>query len=199
MQSKDGDKGNALENFRPITLFKTEINIGANMLAKMLALVADRLGREPKTCAIPNRTIQNNLHSMRYIIGSSGTKVDFGLLWLIWINRKHSIVLALTTWKSNWKQAVWNTILETGSLKRTGTHKVNGKLSDPFDIARSLLRICTRSNVSEGVTVKGHPFRSGTMEESVSILVQRKRHCLVHLRYADNRYHLKGIWDICRG
>lgn len=45
--------------------------------AKRLARVADGLGQEAKTCAILDRTIQDNVHLLRYTLGEGEAEAHF--------------------------------------------------------------------------------------------------------------------------
>lgn len=71
----DVDKGDVLENFRPITLLSTKFKILAKILAKVLALVVGSLVGEAYNMHNPEHS---NLHHMRYIIDRIGTKSAFG-------------------------------------------------------------------------------------------------------------------------
>lgn len=64
MVRKDPCSRNKITNFRPITLLNVEFKI----LAKRLALVADRLDGEAQTCVFPGRTVQDKLLLIRYTI-----------------------------------------------------------------------------------------------------------------------------------
>ncbi|GAB1601854.1 hypothetical protein Ahia01_000463900, partial [Argonauta hians] len=72
---KDKNKEDTVQNFRPITLLNTELQILAKVLAKRLAGVIGSLVGDAQTCAVPTRSIHDNLHLMRYILGS---KPGFG-------------------------------------------------------------------------------------------------------------------------
>lgn len=59
-------KRGVIDNFRSITLTNTEMKIVDNMLSKRLVRVADDLVGEAQTCVVSGRTIQDNLHLIRY-------------------------------------------------------------------------------------------------------------------------------------
>lgn len=56
---------NIIINFQPIALLNTKLKIFIRVLAKMLARVV-------KTCAIPDRSIHENLHFIRYSLNRIG-------------------------------------------------------------------------------------------------------------------------------
>lgn len=59
---KDPNKGYSADNFRPVLLLNTDLKILAKVVMKMSLRVADGLVGEAQTCAIPGRSIQDNLH-----------------------------------------------------------------------------------------------------------------------------------------
>lgn len=59
---KDENKRVTLYNFRLITLLNREFNILVKVLAKWLAPVIENLVWKVQICAIPTRSIRNNLH-----------------------------------------------------------------------------------------------------------------------------------------
>lgn len=76
MGRKDPGRGNMISNLRPITLLNVELKILANVLAKRVPLVTEKLVGEAQTCTISGRTIQNNLHLIRYTIDRIGNNLD---------------------------------------------------------------------------------------------------------------------------
>lgn len=65
---KDPLDRDAIEKFKPITLFNVMFKFFAKVLAKNLALVIDGLFGQAQTCAILTKTIQDNLRLMRNIM-----------------------------------------------------------------------------------------------------------------------------------
>lgn len=70
---RNGDTG-----FRPITLLSTELKILAKGLAKSLAWVGDGLVGEAQTCAVPGRSIQDDLYLICYILEEINSKSGSG-------------------------------------------------------------------------------------------------------------------------
>lgn len=75
--TKDTDNGDVLGNFQPITLLNADFKILAKVLVKRLVFIIGSLIKEAQMCAIPSRSIHNNLHLMWYIVERAGTKTDF--------------------------------------------------------------------------------------------------------------------------
>jgi hypothetical protein len=75
---KDPNKGDHIDNFRPVTLLNTDYKILAKVLSKRLALVVGGLVGDAQTCGIPNRSIHDNLHLTRYIIERVGKEPGMG-------------------------------------------------------------------------------------------------------------------------
>lgn len=65
---KDLNEGDRINNFRLISLLNREVKILAKLLAKRLAHVASSLIGVAQTCAVLGRSIQDNLHLMRYTL-----------------------------------------------------------------------------------------------------------------------------------
>lgn len=68
---KDSYKGNRLDHFWPITPLNTDAKSLVNVLVKCLAHFADRVIGEVQICAVPGRTIHDNLHNICYALERS--------------------------------------------------------------------------------------------------------------------------------
>lgn len=65
---KDSKREDSIHNFRLIILPNTELKMWAKVLAKGLVPVVATLDGETLICVIPDRTIQENLHLLRYTL-----------------------------------------------------------------------------------------------------------------------------------
>ena len=146
---KDPNKGDHIDNFRPVTLLNTDYKILAKVLAKRLALVVGRLVGDAQTCAIPNRSIHDNLHLTRYIIERVGKEPGMGGALINLDQSKafdrvdHQYLAAVLRAAGfgpvfrGWIAAMYSNICSVV--------KVNGHLSESFSIARSVRQGCPLS------------------------------------------------------
>ncbi len=158
LQRKDADKGDVIDNFRPITLLNAEFKILAKVLANRLALVVEKLVGEAQTCAIPGRSIHDNLHLVRYIIERVSNKPGFGRAminvdqskafdrvdhrYLAAVLRAAGLGPVFRGWIASMYSGICSVV------------KLNGHLSEPFQITRSVRQGCPLSSLLYVLTLE---------------------------------------------
>ncbi|GAB1597330.1 hypothetical protein Ahia01_000009400 [Argonauta hians] len=146
---KDPDKGDAVENFRPITLLNADFKILARVLAKRLALVVSGLIGRAQTCAIPGRSIHDNLHLTRYIFDRVASESGLGGALINLDQSKafdrvdHQYLAAVLRAAGlgpvfrGWVTKMYSNV--------SSVVMVNGYCSEPFPISRSVRQGCPLS------------------------------------------------------
>lgn len=145
---KDPNNSGQLKNWRPISLLNVDYKICSKVMSMRLKLVLSEIVSVFQTCSIPGRSISDNLHLFRNIIDYVNQKV----MQLAFVNIDqekafdrvdHDYMFkvldhfgfgpSFTQWIRLFYNNVYTSVL------------VNGFVSDPFNITRSVRQGCSLS------------------------------------------------------
>ena len=146
---KKGGKyvGECLDDYRPITLLKTELKILARILANRLQHVISELIGSEQTFAVKGKSIQNNLHLIREILKGIQDDTEASLISLDQTkafdrvdHRFLATVLETAGFEPEFRR--WFSMMYHNPLAEV---QVNGRRSRVFAIERSVRQGCALS------------------------------------------------------
>ena len=147
LKKGDTDGGEELDDYRPITLLNTELKIMAKILSNRLRVVIEDLVGPDQNYAVKERSIQNNLHTIRTVLEGIEDDTEAALIHLDQakaFDRVDHQFLATVLETAGFEPGFRKWI---GLLYQTpkAVVQVNGRRSKPFAVTRSVRQGCPLS------------------------------------------------------
>lgn len=147
---KDSNKAHSLNSWRPISLLNVDYKIISKILANRLKRVVNDIIHVDQTCAIPGRSIHDNLHLLRDIVQYADSKnLPAAFLSLDQekaFDRIEHVFLfkVLEAFGFGGNFTKWIKLCYTSVCSQV---VINGYLTDIFDVTRSIRQGCCMSSL----------------------------------------------------
>lgn len=197
------NKGSSLklENYRPLSLLNTEYKILTKILANRLKRVIGSIIAPNQAYSIPGRDITDTICTIRDVVGSMGNDQEGGVVLCVDLNKAFDRVEHHYMEQTMRKFGFGDRILKWISLLYSNAEscvKVNGVLTDPFPLERSVRQGCPMSALLYSISVEPLAIMVRADKKIRGIQIPHSGVSVIHQYADDTTFTTKDVGSIKR-